>query len=287
MTAPDSTRVVRLAAEEPEIDEPLGDDAGGSGVHVEPLASRSALLDRRIARGRDERVQGLLLRCERAGGGIRAGDVTRVAADFGAGVDEDELAVCEDARRRREVEHGRVRSACDDRLVGARIPAVAEEGGLDLDLQLPLASTGGDQLRRDREPSLGRTLRLSHPLELDLVLDSADPVQLHSAGRLRDRRRTRRLARPHRGSRSARPCGTRASAAAPRSRLPARPPRRLTRAAPGLSGEGRSRPSRRLGRRREPTPDARGRSGRGTRNARRTGRCDRRGPAPGAAFRLR
>ena len=55
---------VRLAAEEAEVDEPLGDDAGGGGVHVEPLSSRCALLDCRGAGGGDERVQGLLLGCE-------------------------------------------------------------------------------------------------------------------------------------------------------------------------------------------------------------------------------
>ncbi len=53
----------------------------------------------------------------------------------------------------------------------------AEEGGLDLDLQLPLASAGRDQLRRDSESRSGRTLRLPHALDLELVLDPPYPVQ--------------------------------------------------------------------------------------------------------------
>ena len=75
------------------------------------------------------------------------------------------------------MEHGSVRSAGDDRLVRQRIAAAAEEGGLDLDLQLPLASAGCDQLRRDSESRLGRTLRLPHTFDLELVFDPPDPVQ--------------------------------------------------------------------------------------------------------------
>src|SRR5437868_2032287 len=91
--------------------------------------SSSAAIESITSGGGDESVQGLLLGRERAGGGIRAGDVTRVPAYFGAGVNQDELPVREDARCRHEVEHGSVRSAGDDRLERQRIAAVAEEGG--------------------------------------------------------------------------------------------------------------------------------------------------------------
>ena len=75
------------------------------------------------------------------------------------------------------MEHGGVRSAGDDRLVCQRIAAVAEESGLDLDLQLPLASAGCDQLRCDSESRLGRALRLPHAFNFKLVFDPPYPVQ--------------------------------------------------------------------------------------------------------------
>ena len=88
-------QALRLAAQQSELDQALGDDQRRRAVHVAPLGTGGAALESRAERRRDDRVELPLLRRELARGRIRAGDVAGVAAVLGAGVDQDQLAVGE------------------------------------------------------------------------------------------------------------------------------------------------------------------------------------------------
>ena len=62
-------QALRLAAQQPELDQALGDDQRRRAVHIAPLGTGGAALSRTRERRRDDLVDLLLLRCERAEAG--------------------------------------------------------------------------------------------------------------------------------------------------------------------------------------------------------------------------
>jgi hypothetical protein len=146
-------------------------------VHVAPLGPGAAELRRAVGRRGDDRVQLLLLGRESTRGRIRAGDVAGVAAVLAAGVDQDELALGDPARCRREVEHRRVGATADDRVECEEVGAAPEERRLELYLKLALAPARLDQRRYRGETGAGRPLGGTHACQLDGVLLATDVVQ--------------------------------------------------------------------------------------------------------------
>ena len=96
------------------VDEALSDGLRGLEVELLVFDSRPHRVDRRSLRGQHHVVEVALERCERRGDGEGAGDVAGVAVYLGAGVDQDELAVVEDAIARRSMQDRRVGPAADD-----------------------------------------------------------------------------------------------------------------------------------------------------------------------------
>ena len=218
--APRSTRLSGSPRSSPNSTRPSAMTSAAvrcTSRHSVPAMQRSVA---RVARRRDDRVQLLLLRREPAGGRIRAGDVAGVAAVLGAGVDQDQVAVGEPARARREVQHRRVRAAADDRVEGERVGAAPEEGRLELDLQLALAPSRLDQRRDVREAGARGPLGGAHPRQLDGVLLAPDVVQAVAQVGLELGRRGDLRHAPRRGRRPDGPCAARARRRAP---PPARP----------------------------------------------------------------
>src|SRR5206468_2946884 len=146
------------ALEDPEVDEPLSDYQRGSPMHLAPFDPWSARLDRRAQGPPDDAVEVLLLRTEGSRGGIGAGHIAGVTAVLASRVDQHQFATAERACGRREMKDRRVRPAGDNRLVGERVRAAAEELRLQLDLQLPFGSSLADQLVEREEPRTRRAL---------------------------------------------------------------------------------------------------------------------------------
>src|SRR5439155_9176691 len=122
---------LRRATEYAKLDIPIPDHQRRRAVDVVPPRSRTACGDRGLAGAPDRVVDERLLGAERPADGVRASDVARVAAVLGAGVDQQEVAVAELARRRREVQDGGVVVRGDDRLEREEVDAVQEERRLE------------------------------------------------------------------------------------------------------------------------------------------------------------
>src|SRR5438067_925282 len=139
-------------------------------MDVTPLDAGGTAGDRRRSRLTYERVELGLFSRQSTRDGVRPGDVTGIAAILATGGAQHELAFHELPRARREVQHGRVRPAADNRVEGQCVGAVAEERRLELDLQLALTATWFDQRRGSGEPGCSRAFGDPHPRELDCIL---------------------------------------------------------------------------------------------------------------------
>ena len=173
VVAPLSTSVSGVP-EDAELDEALGHDrAATRGRHAMGFPdgrSRS-----RLTGAPDRVVDERLLGGEPPADGVRARDVARVAAELGARVDQQEVAVAEGARRGREVQDGRVIARRHDRLEREEITSVPEERGLEQHLQLTLAAARCDQRHELGEAGARRVRGRPHALELEIVLGVMDP----------------------------------------------------------------------------------------------------------------
>ena len=134
--------VIGGAAQDAGVDQSGGD--GGGGLEVEGFVFDAGLDggDGFALGGEDDFVEVALQRGEGGGDGEGAGDVAGVAADFGAGVDQDEFAVVEASVAGRAVQDGGVGAAADDGAVGGAVAAEAEEFGFHFDLDVALAEAG-------------------------------------------------------------------------------------------------------------------------------------------------
>ena len=173
----------RFAAQDTEGDESLGDDLRRGHVDVHPLGAGHAALDGCAFGGVHHRVQLRLFRAQLSADRIRARDVRGVLAVVGARVDEDEVPADQPAIGGHEVQDGRVGAGADDRVVGHRVGARTQGGGLQLHLDRAFGAALHQERHRGSERGAGGALGHAHALELDLVLWDGGRRQARAADR--------------------------------------------------------------------------------------------------------
>ena len=147
-----------------------GDVAGFVGDAGLRLRQRGGL------RRTDQVVQRALLLAEAAVDRERAGDVGRIAAVFGAGIDQHQVAVVGRRIVGAVVQHAGIAAGADDAAVG-RFGIVLAEHALDLGLQFVLAHAGTHRAHRGFVRAHADVGGALHQLQFVAVLEQSHLVE--------------------------------------------------------------------------------------------------------------
>ena len=143
---------------------------------VVELDAGAHCVEARLLRGEHDLVDRLLRAGEAAAHRKRARDIRRVALVFAARVDQQELAVLQLPAVLAIVQHAGVGAAGDDRRIGDRLRAAAQELVRELRFDLVLVPSDARAIHRPPMGARGNGGRAAHQRDLVLVLHEPQHV---------------------------------------------------------------------------------------------------------------